>query len=241
MFSRFVSQPPGVSSEGSPDLDHDPRLPGLIQQHLTEYRVVELRKREVRLVEKLRDCRERLGELVPDGEARSSLLRSGRSGRAASSLTSLSEHQGGTSSECNLLSTYSQSSLSLTSEPPDPLAAPPAPPLALHGTLDVSEINEQDARIREKHIIEFETLQQGETEGLGQFITQLQHRVVAAYGDEGTVVLEKRVAWAFIRGCRDPSVRCFLVSQGWTTSNTEALSPKDILELALRVFYYLST
>jgi hypothetical protein len=99
----------------------------------------------------------------------------------------------------------------------------------------LDEINEQDARIWERNIIEFETMRQEEDESLEEFVTRLQHKVVAAYGNEGTETLQRRVAWGFIRGCGDPSVRCHVVGQGWTKSHSETLTPDEILNLALAV------
>ena len=101
-----------------------------------------------------------------------------------------------------------------------------------HGFLALEDINEQEARTREKNIIEFETTRQGAEEGLAEFVERLQHCVVAAYGSEPTETLQRRVAWAFIRGLRDHNVRSFVVAAGWTKSNTETLSPRELLELA---------
>ena len=246
MFSRIVPAI-GRTTSSSSDLSED-RIASLVQQNLDEYKLSELKKKEAKLIAKLRLAREQITEINSFWEpGRGSSLTRDKKGRTSSSLTSLNKHDPlihQTSSESNLLVVSSISCTSINSEihSEDHLHSPESH--QNQGLLMLDEINEQDARMREKNIIEFETLRQEEEETLEELVTRLQHKVVAAYGNEGTETLQRRVAWGFIRACSDPSVRCYVVEQGWTKSLAETLTPAELLELALAVlllvFYFTS-
>ena len=239
MFSKIVPTL-GRNTSTSSDLGED-RIAALIQQHLDEYRLSELKKREAKLTVKLQRVREQISE-------QSSLWEPGRGGslgrdsksRTSASLTSLNKNSPADSglhpacSESNLLVVSSVSCTSLNSMVEDRPCSPDH-----RGLLMSDEINEQDARMRERNIIEFETMRQEEEESLAELVTRLQHKVVAAYGDEGTETLQRRVAWGLIRSCRDANVRCHVVQEGWTKSLSETLSPDELLQLALGVLSLL--
>lgn len=236
MFSRLVptlGRNVSISSDVSDD-----RISAIVQQNLDEYKLSELKKREGKLVAKLLQTREQITEITTLWEpGRGASLGREKKGRSSSSLTSLSKNSqdGQSSSESNLMVVSSISCTSISSDIGLEEAAQSPEPVQNQGILLPDEINEQDAKIWEKNIIEFETMSQEEEEGLEEFVTRLQHKVVAAYGNEGTETLQRRVAWAFIRGCRDPNVRCHVVSEGWTKSHSETLTPGELLDLALAV------
>ena len=101
------------------------------------------------------------------------------------------------------------------------------------------DLVEDDApKMKEKRIIQFEIMVQDEDETLEGFLSRLQHGVISAYGSENLEVLYRRVAWAFIRGMKDSVIRKFVVKEGWTKSESETLSPAELLELAYKVLYY---
>lgn len=229
MFSRFVNRNISVSSDLSED-----RIAAIVQQNLDEYRLSELKKREAKLTSKLTRTREQITELSTHWEpGRGCSLGREKMGRSNSSLTSLHKNPHDSilhsaSSESNLISAVSCTSINSENEEP-------RSPEQNQGLLMLDEINEQDARIWERNIIEFETMRQEVEESVEEYVTRLQHKVVAAYGNEGRETLQRRVAWGFIRGCADPSVRCHVIEQGWTKSHSETLSPEEILNLALAV------
>ena len=237
MFSRLVPTL-GRNVSISSDVSEE-RISAIVQQNIDEYKLSELKKREGKLVAKLLQTREQITEITTLWEpGRGASLGREKKGRSSSSLTSLSKNSqdGQSSSESNLMVVSSISCTSISSDIGLEEAAQSPEPVQNQGILLPDEINEQDAKIWEKNIIEFETIsQEEEEEGLEEFVTRLQHKVVAAYGNEGTETLQRRVAWAFIRGCRDPNVRCHVVSEGWTKSHSETLTPGELLDLALAV------
>lgn len=230
----------------------DDRLSALLAQHIEEYKYGELRKREGKLLAKLHLVKEQLAgakprdynnispcNSLPRSTQSSSLPRSTQSNSLPRStlssfikMMSSSENSlSATSSEKNLTVTSSTSRLSLNSDRLDPVQQ-----FCGNGVeIDSVEYNEEDASMRERNIIDFETMKQGEDEGLDGWMTRLQHGVVAAYGDEVTETLQRRVAWAFIRGSRDHNVRCWVVANGWNKAPCQTLTPAELLALAMAV------
>ena len=227
MFRWPSSDPDRTVSTGS-DISDD-RVSLLVAQQLEEYKYNQLKKKEAKLMAKLSKVREQLAEMYPE------YRKSGRNTLPSSPCSSLQRRLYMTSSDNNLdtsllenslVPTPSLSHISLSSDRLEQL---------MFSAGQDSEINDQDASMREKNVIDFETMSQMEEESLTEWMTRLQHGVVGAYGDEERETLQRRVAWGFIRGCRDPNVRCWVVANGWNRNGTETLTPSELLALAISV------
>ena len=84
----------------------------------------------------------------------------------------------------------------------------------------------------ELNILQFEKSEQEPREAIGDYMSRLRRSVKEAYDGDTQRELDRKVAWKFVSGLRDESVRRKLLEEGWMKSRQEAKPLDDILKLA---------
>ena len=84
----------------------------------------------------------------------------------------------------------------------------------------------------ELNILEFERSSQETKESIGDYMNRLQRTVKEAYDGDSQRDLDRKVAWKFVSGQNDESIRRKLLEDGWMKTRQEAKPLEDLLKTA---------